>query len=86
MTSLGQCWGLSTPTAHKGSVRVDLKPQMKKIDFDGALLRLGFGGGVRVLVVAICQQTDTLTKQEVSARPQASSFSTTPFFFSYPLV
>ena len=26
---------------------------MKKIDFDGALLWLGFGGGVRVLVVAI---------------------------------
>ena len=66
---MGQCWGLSTPTAHKGNVKVDFKPKMKKIDFDGALLRLGFGGGVRVLVVAICQQTDTLTKQEVSARP-----------------
>ena len=50
---MGQCWGLSTPTAHKGSVRVDLKPQMKKIDLDGALLWLGFGRGVRVLVVAI---------------------------------
>ena len=43
---MGQCWGLSTPTAHKGSVRVDLKPQMKKIDLDGALLWLGFGRGV----------------------------------------
>ena len=50
---MGQCWGLSTPTAHKGSVRVDLKPQMKKIDLDGALLWLTFGRGVRVLVVAI---------------------------------
>ena len=46
---MGQCWGLSTPTAHKGSVRVDLKPQMKKIDLDGALLWLGFGRGVRVV-------------------------------------
>ena len=50
---MGQCWGLSTPTAHKGNVKVDFKPKMKKIDFDGALLWLGFGGGVRVLVVAI---------------------------------
>ena len=24
-------------------------------------------------------------EQEVSVRPQSSSFSTTPFFFSYPL-
>ena len=46
---MGQCWGLSTPTAHKGSVRVDLKPQMKKIDLDGALLWLGFGCGMRVV-------------------------------------
>ena len=50
---MGQCWGLSTPTAHKGNVEVDLKPKMKKVDFDGALLWLGFGGGVRVLIVAI---------------------------------
>ena len=34
-------------------IRVDLKPKMKKIDLDGALLWLGFGRGVRVLVVAI---------------------------------
>ena len=46
---MGQCWGLSTPTAHKGSVRVDLKPQIKTIDLDGALLWLGFGRGVRVV-------------------------------------
>ena len=26
-----------------------MKPQMKKIDFDGALLWLGFGRGVRVV-------------------------------------
>ena len=32
---------------------IDVDSQMKKIDFDGALLWLGFGGGVRVLVVAI---------------------------------
>ena len=50
---MGQCWGLSTPTAHKSSVRVDLKPKMGKIDMDGALLWLGFGRGLRVLVVAI---------------------------------
>ena len=31
------------------STRVDLKPQMKKIDLDGALLWLGFGRGVRVV-------------------------------------
>ena len=29
------------------STRVDLKPKMKKIDLDGALLWLGFGRGVR---------------------------------------
>ena len=34
-------------------IRVDLKPKMKKIDLDGALLWLGFGRGLRVLVVAI---------------------------------
>ena len=34
-------------------IRVDLKPKMKKIDLDGALLWLAFGLGVRVLVVAI---------------------------------
>lgn len=37
----------------KDSIRVDSKPKMKKIDLDGALLWLGFGRGVRVLVVAI---------------------------------
>ena len=30
-------------------IRVDLKPKMKKIDLDGALLWLGFGRGVRVV-------------------------------------
>ena len=33
----------------KDSIRVDLKPKMKKIDLDGALLWLGFGRGVRVV-------------------------------------
>ena len=37
----------------KDRISIDLKPQMKKIDLDGALLWLGFGRGVRVLVVAI---------------------------------
>ena len=33
----------------KDSIRVDLKPKMKKIDLDGALPWLGFGRGVRVV-------------------------------------
>ena len=33
----------------KDSIRVDLKPKIKKIDLDGALLWVGFGRGVRVV-------------------------------------
>ena len=33
----------------KDRIRIDLKPQIKKIDLDGALLWLGFGRGVRVV-------------------------------------
>ena len=57
---------LQTGKAHQGlqggylrcsepedSTRVDLKPKMKKIDLDGALLWLGFGRSCVFLVVAI---------------------------------
>ena len=33
----------------KGSIRIDLRPKMKKIDLDGGLLWLGVCRGVRVL-------------------------------------
>ena len=37
----------------KGRIKVDFKRNMKKIDLDGALLWLGFGRGVRVLVLVV---------------------------------
>ena len=45
----GQHGAYLNSSESKGSIRIDLRPKMKKIDLDGGLLWLGFGRYVRVV-------------------------------------